>query len=86
MPNTNIVGRFSMLGIGRRRHSATESVSISSSGAVMSAATVSNILGASVAKSVSKSLQLRYGASMNICACRSCSGTCASASSGHAGT
>ena len=68
MPKTNIVGRFSIFGTPALRHCSTVRVLISSSGAVISAATVRRIFGESVATSISKSLRLRYGASMNICA------------------
>ena len=59
MPNTNIVGRFSIFGIADLCHSSIVRVTISSSFAVMSAATVSRIFGDSVLRSVSKSLMLR---------------------------
>ena len=68
MPNTNIVGRFSIFGTSDLCHCSIVRVTISSSFAVMSAATVSRILGESVLRRVSKSLRLRYGASINICA------------------
>ena len=68
MPNTKIVGRFSIFGTSLRCHSSIVRVTISSSFAVISAATVRRIFAESVLRSVSKSLTLRYGASINICA------------------
>ena len=67
MPNTKMVGRFSIFGTADFCHCSIVRVTISSSFAVMSAATVSRIFGDSVLRSVSKSLRLRYGASMKSC-------------------
>ena len=68
MPNTNIVGRFSMFGTPHLFHSSMLRVRIISSFDVMSQATVSRIFGDRVPSNVSKSFMLRYGASIKICA------------------
>ena len=68
MPNTNIVGRFSMFGTPLFFHSSMLRVRIISSFDVMSHATVRRIFAERVLSNVSKSFMLRYGASINICA------------------
>ena len=68
MPNTNIVGRFSMFGTPALFHSSMVRVMIISSFEVMSHATVRRIFAERVLTNVSKSFMLRYGASINICA------------------
>ena len=59
MPNTNIVGRFSIFGTPLFFHSSMLRVRIISSLDVMSQATVSRIFGDSVLTNVSKSFMLR---------------------------
>ena len=66
-----MAGRLFISGSWRRRHSPAVWVSIRSSGAVRSTATVTRVWSPSVYTNCSNSFTLRYGASMKSCDCPS---------------